>query len=210
MQLSDLFIKIANNARLTPQELAFLKQMGDTMQLNNTYVTSLQNNAYIKSILINSSSEFIQSELGAKVKVTTNQSVNTGGGGTIDSVFTNAVYDDSNFWNSGSPTRLTIPITGRYVVAARAYWEPSANAGTRQALIYKNGSSGIGVWNTQQNDSGASRAVLCFAYGEVTFTKNDYITLALSQFTGSALNCTDSYITIRLIRPSDSETSTGA
>lgn len=211
---STLLKKIANNEKLTPQELDELGNFGTNTQQNNAFTAGLQNGTsslYVNTITGRSSEfDYPQSGLSVKVARTTAQTISTGGGGMADCQFTSVVYSDAPFFNPSENTKITIPRRGRYLVFARAYWAPSAAAGTRQLNVVKNGGAGIGILNGQQNDSGASRAVLCFAYGEVTFEKDEYLSNSLAQFTGSDLNCTDSYLTVRLLRAGDEETTIGS
>lgn len=69
MQLADVWEKIANNARLTPEELAFLKRSATETQLRNSFVAgnttpentlalNLPINVFYSEILSNNKTEF--------------------------------------------------------------------------------------------------------------------------------------------------------
>jgi len=54
--------------------------------------------------------------------------------------FSTQIEDTSNFWVIGSPTRFTIPITGRYLISGNVAWAPN-NTGTRRLGIRVNGTT---------------------------------------------------------------------
>ena len=54
--------------------------------------------------------------------------------------FSTQIEDTSNFWVIGSPTRFTIPISGRYLISGNVAWAPN-NTGTRRLGIRVNGTT---------------------------------------------------------------------
>lgn len=80
--------------------------------------------------------------------------------------------DDWNCWDSGAPTRLTIPLTGRYQIQAQAKWSDGAS-GTRQISIKINNTQEIAYANASKA-SGHGTHTTCIS-PPVTLTKGDYV-----------------------------------
>jgi hypothetical protein len=101
---------------------------------------------------------------------------------------------DSDGWNcwdlSPNPTRLTAPVTGRYIVTGNVAFE-AASAGHRAINILKNNTLELARsdFNPVSNSIDTHSTVTCHA---VTLTKGDYVELRAWQNSGSALNILDS------------------
>lgn len=88
--------------------------------------------------------------------------------------------DDWNCWDaSPNPTRLTAPVTGRYMAQAQLKWGDGAS-GVRRVSIKKNGTQEIAYADAQKaTGHGAHTSVTSPPF---TMTKNDYIeTIAYSE-----------------------------
>lgn len=88
--------------------------------------------------------------------------------------------DDWNCWDaSPNPTRLTAPVTGRYMAQAQLKWSDGAS-GVRRVSIKKNGTQEIAYADAQKaTGHGAHTSVTSPPF---TMTKNDYIeTIAYSE-----------------------------
>jgi hypothetical protein len=101
---------------------------------------------------------------------------------------------DSDGWNcwdlSPNPTRLTAPVTGRYIITGNVAFE-AASAGHRAINILKNNTLELARsdFNPVSNSIDTHSTVTCHA---VTLTKGDYVELRAWQNSGSALNILDS------------------
>lgn len=80
--------------------------------------------------------------------------------------------DDWNCWDVTAPTRLTIPLTGRYQVQAQAKWSDGAS-GTRQISIKMNNTQEIAYANAPKA-TGHGTHTTCIS-PPVTLTKGDYV-----------------------------------
>ena len=88
--------------------------------------------------------------------------------------------DDWNCWDaSPNPTRLTAPVTGRYMAQAQLKWGDGAS-GVRRVSIEKNGTQEIAYADAQKaTGHGAHTSVVSPPF---TLTKGDYIeTIAYSE-----------------------------
>lgn len=74
---------------------------------------------------------------GAKVWLTSNQSIPRKVLTVLD--FDSEEWDTSAYWTAGSPTRLTIPGTGKYRIATNVVWELQTVDITTRGVVYKNG-----------------------------------------------------------------------
>jgi hypothetical protein len=119
----------------------------------------------------------------------TNQTITT-------STQTKIIFDsvDSDGWNcwdvSPNPTRLTVPVTGRYIITGNVAFE-AASAGHRAINILKNNTLELARsdFNPVSNSIDTHSTVTCHA---VSLTKGDYVELRAWQNSGSDLNILDS------------------
>jgi len=101
---------------------------------------------------------------------------------------------DSDAWNcwdvSPNPTRLTVPITGRYFITANVAFE-AASAGHRAINILKNNTVELARsdFNPVSNSVDTHSTVTTHA---VSLTKNDYVELRVWQNSGSDLDILNS------------------
>lgn len=105
--------------------------------------------------------------------------------------FTGESYDDLNAWTSGSPTRVTIPETGWYLVGAYTSYASNAN-GKRMTNIIIDGT--IAVAATDQRNavnSGTTNVSLC---NPVYLAAGQYIELQVYQTSGGTLAVTTSVL----------------
>ena len=101
--------------------------------------------------------------------------------------FDTVVTDPTGLWNSATPTRLTAPVAGQYLVTATAFW---ATAATGEALlrIQKNGVSPSGFYGVSSIpmlagfDAGNSVAVI------VPMAAGDYVEASAFQNSGGAVS----------------------
>lgn len=101
---------------------------------------------------------------------------------------------DSDGWNcwdlSPNPTRLTVPVTGRYFVTANVAFE-AASSGHRAVNILKNNTVELARsdFNPVSNSIDTHSTVTTHA---VSLTKGDYVELRVWQNSGSDLDILDS------------------
>jgi hypothetical protein len=109
---------------------------------------------------------------------------------------TKVIFDevDSDGWNcwdvSPNPTRLTAPLTGRYIITGNVAFE-AASSGHRAINILKNNTLELARsdFNPVSNSVDTHSTVTCHA---VSLTKGDYVELRVWQNSGSNLNILDS------------------
>jgi hypothetical protein len=119
----------------------------------------------------------------------TNQSIPTSTQTKIE--FDDVDSDGWNCWDlSPNPTRLTVPVTGRYIITGNVAFE-AASAGHRAINILKNNTLELARsdFNPVSNSIDTHSTVTCHA---VSLTKGDYVELRAWQNSGSALNILDS------------------
>ena len=123
--------------------------------------------------------------LAPTVTRTTTQAITTATQTKIS--FDSVDSDDWNCWDlSPNPTRLTVPVTGRYIVTANVSFE-AASPGHRAINIYKNNTTELArsdflpVSNSIDTHSTVTTHAL-------TLTKNDYVELRVWQNSGSTLD----------------------
>jgi len=97
---------------------------------------------------------------------------------------------DSDGWNcwdlSPNPTRLTVPLTGRYIITGNVAFE-AASSGHRAINILKNNSVELARsdFNPVSNSVDTHSTVTCHA---VSLTKGEYVELRVWQNSGSDLD----------------------
>lgn len=105
--------------------------------------------------------------------------------------FDNVDSDGWNCWDlSPNPTRLTVPVTGRYIITGNVAFE-AASAGHRAISILKNNTLELARsdFNPVSNSIDTHSTVTCHA---VTLTKGDYVEFRAWQNSGSDLDILDS------------------
>ena len=118
---------------------------------------------------------------GAKARKTSNQTGITTGV-YIDISWDSVGFDTDSYWSGGNPTRLTAPVTGKYLIIGNTHLD-ALGAGTyRGASIQLNGARTI--------DTGEIRTgAIGYSYQSVsvimTLTAGDYVELAVFQDQGS-------------------------
>lgn len=119
------------------------------------------------------------SEIGARVRRTTNQTFATATSDFIS--FQSARWNEGNVWSAGSPTRLTVPVAGKYLLGATIEWA-NATTGNRLCAMRVNGTSAIA--------SAGGTGMLRINLQTITnLSQNDYVELAGRQESGGNLDC---------------------
>jgi hypothetical protein len=197
MELADLLLKIADNRQLNPHELDALRQFGRDIQINNAYLAGLKSGASsinaerINAQIISVGSEVI-SGYAARFYAT-NLSVS------------NKNYTDIPSWSetyndgfSVSGSEITIPFTGRYIVAFQTSWSNSVSrAGFRDTGAQTNGTPDR-PQDSQDPPSGGSYTYLN-AYDEMYYNKGDKVKFTHYQDSGSTITL-DMWVVFRLMR----------
>lgn len=112
----------------------------------------------------------------------TDQSITTGT--YTDISFSGVDRDDLGYWAAGSPTRLTIPKTGWYLVGANVNFASNA-VGYRRVIIELNDST----YEIQDaRGPNPSNATIVTISGLLYLTAGDYLKLVVFQTSGGALN----------------------
>ena len=106
-------------------------------------------------------------------------------------IFDNVDSDGWNCWDvSPNPTRLTAPLTGRYIITGNVAFE-AASSGHRAINILKNNTVELARsdFNPVSNSVDTHSTVTCHA---VSLTKGDYVELRVWQNSGSDLQILNS------------------
>ena len=102
--------------------------------VNNQLIDADHMNTYVRTNLSS-----IDSGYGCRVSETTSQSITQNTWTAL--TFTDETFDDDTMHdNSTNPSRITIKIAGRYLVAGSALYNANNAAGNRMSAIYVNGS----------------------------------------------------------------------
>lgn len=111
----------------------------------------------------------------------TNQSFTTGVDGAVS--FTVEYFDSDNMWVVGSPTRLTIPKAGIYLIGFTGKWTSSVNA-QRELWIRLNGTTELDRKSAQNGNAVNHPFTMNYVY---YFNVGDYIEFMGLQSSGGAL-----------------------
>lgn len=130
MEFGDLLLKIANNARLTPQELDYLKRIGAETQQRNAQAVGSQNGAIdltVNSLTANRVNVGKSVLSGFSCNFTATTSCSSGSTTEVSAWTTR--YNDGFAVSSGT---ITIPKTGVYQIILSG----SFDAGTPSGVAY--------------------------------------------------------------------------
>lgn len=90
-------------------------------------------------------------------------------------------------WAAGSPTRVTLPLAGKYRIYGRTRWKKNDN-GHRAAWYRLNGGGTDYELDARQAVGSTSGSTVNNWYAEESFAAGDYIELYVRQTSGAALN----------------------
>ena len=189
----DLLLKIANNARLTPQELDDLGRFGTETQQKNSLVSGWTD------ITTNKEPIHSSKNVGVQARRVAAQAISDSTGVAV--IWDTIDYQDTNnFYNSSiSTTKLVIPEPGYYLIMARGVFTFSATNNGRKMWVAINGvnldiSTSFGDRQTGQNIS-------TIVVTQPFLSKDDYVEVFASQISGGNLDfictCTISKISDR-------------
>lgn len=123
---------------------------------------------------------------GARVRRTTNQSISSGGSGDLIT-FDAQRYDTDDFWDAGSPTKLTCPKDGVYHIGASIYMATGTFSTTEQVQvsIKLNGTTTIAAHiRAMTNGLNESFPLSC----DYELAEGDYVEVEVFQNSGSSKN----------------------
>ncbi len=130
--------------------------------------------------MVNYKARLNPTAFGAKTKLTSGQTITTATWTII--TWASTLYDNIDFWSSGTPTRLTAPYKGIFLIGYGADWG-ATSGGKRQHEIKKNGSFFFGAYRA---DSSGSSVEAQTTLG--ILEKDDYIELQVHHTLGSDLD----------------------
>lgn len=178
----DLLLKIANNAKLTPQELDELGRFGTEIQSRNSQVSE-----WVKQSFTNTDPTLRQLDfrtLGAKVKMDTDTAI-------ANNTFTYFPWESVEYYDVGmvdlitNNTRITIPRTGRYVIGLNFALDALALSGWRIDIVVNRNITPVLTSATQS---------LSAAFNTINFNEDailnagDYVEARVIQSSGSSKN----------------------
>lgn len=117
--------------------------------------------------------------VGARIKRATDQALAAGTATVVS--FSSAEWDSSAFWSAGSPTRLTVPVTGTYLVIASAVIAQNSPVASDYAnlAIRKNGT----VYQ------GATTSAIPVAAGQINACVSATVALAATDYMEAVALC---------------------
>ncbi len=125
------------------------------------------------------------SALGARVRRTTNQSINDATDTVLN--WSSATYDSSSFFDGATPGRLTVPQDGTYHCTAQVTWAAGAGGNRRDIWFIVNGSTGTIYARGRTNPSGAVQKY-AQASIDLSLSAGDYVSCYVHQDSGGALD----------------------
>ncbi len=193
MELGDIFLKMANNARLTPREMDFLRTAGNETQQRNSFVAGLTKGTSSLSVSqITAGSLTIGNEVYSGLSARyyqDGQDIPDGAGFTKLNPITK-YYADYGFSLSGGD--ITIPQTGIYVAFLTTKWNSNATGIRKQCF-----STAANCADTVQ---GLAANTILFAANEFSAVAGDTGAIYVSQTSGGSLHLSSAYFTIRKVR----------
>lgn len=96
-------------------------------------------------------------------------------------------FDTANMWASGSPTRLTCPAAGAYLVTGKALFQASTTAGLRRIAIRRNNSEDFATQGIYQ-PAGSSDLTELSCSDTIRCSAGDYLEFTMLQKTGGNLD----------------------
>lgn len=165
------------------------KSRGSTGQVLGLAANGLDSDWVTPSALTNSGT-------GAKAYATVDQTIPFNSDTLI--VLAATEFDSSSLWAAGTPSRLTVPQTGVYIVCGQVSPQAGAFANTSQPMIYVNGvvraKSNHGLHNVEvsyyTHDPAQCVAILSLAAGDYVELYYRHINLgraAINNLSGAAL-----------------------
>ncbi len=197
---ADLLKKIANNSRLTPQELDELGRFGTDTQQRNALVSGTFQNQEVISVknlrAVSIEADFV-STLGCRVVMNTGQTITNASGTLI--IFNREVFDDDSMIDiSANNDRISINTSGRWLlVNSCTYSDTGSDIRTLQAILYSSSGAVLGGIV----DSAAVR--FNSASDLVYLEKGQYIRFMVRQDSGSSKTLLRASVTLILMRKTD-------
>lgn len=199
---ADLLKKIANNARLTPQELDELGRFGTEIQQTNSKVSGIFTNS--NGINVNSvtTKELITDymySIGCRVVTNTTQVITSGTPTALQ--YHAKKYDDDSMFNPSVSEKIFINTSGRWLVTCDMAWNALTTDGKYLAVaVYTPADVLLGNVAIDYRTASVTNSCTCMPYLE----KGQYLKFFCNH--GTAPNKTVNYsrIAMMLTRSSDS------
>ena len=199
---SDLLRKIANNEKLTPQELDELGRFGTEIQNNNAKVSGVITSS--NSINVNSvtTKELITDyvySIGCRIVTNTTQVIPSGTPTAIQ--YHAKKYDDDSMFNPSVPEKININTSGRWLITCDMAWNALTTDGKYLSIaVYSSSDVLLGNISIDYRTASVTNSCTCMPFLE----KGQYLKFFGSH--GTAPNKTVNYsrIAMMLTRFSDS------
>jgi len=181
MELSDIAEKIANNARLTPQELDFWKTSFRQIQLNTAYVSGLQaGNAsvFAKTITADKFVSGQQSMMGFIANFSGGVTNLVSGGTVADGTIQSWSITSGDSLNSFTTSGIYIypPTPGLYRIIVNSEWASNSAGTQRKTTVAYDGSSQTKTVTPDANQKAYTTIVINDAFiTNITGTKGLYV-----------------------------------
>lgn len=179
---ADLLKKIANNARLTPQELDELGRFGTDTQQRNAQVSDWANQNFTSIDPTLRQLDF--RTLGAKVKMDTDTAI-------ANNTFTYFPWETVEYYDinmvdlTTNNTRITIPRTGRYTVGVNFAVDLLASSAWRIDIVVNRNTTPVLASSTQSLSAVFNTLNFC---EDALLNVGDYVEARLLQASGSSKN----------------------
>jgi hypothetical protein len=190
----DDFVHNATQRSLRAQSGPILLSAGDYVEVvGETDATDTGRNALAASdySIVFSGVRLIPgstiSDISARVSRAVDQTIPDS---TPDSLsWDTVIYDTANFFTALQPTRLTVPVSGKYDITLAILWDATTNPAGLFAAIQLNGGASIAVDQRPAitQNGGYPTTLLCVAQG-VPLAAGDYVEATVFQDSGAGLN----------------------
>jgi hypothetical protein len=197
MELGDIWVKMANNLRLTSQEQEFLRLEGRNTQQRNTQTSNFiaaDGSFVVETMRANRMYIGKEEYSGIAARYYYNNLV------VANTTYTDipswtADYADFGFRTDG--VNIYIPVIGRYQIIIHTMWDPNAT-GLRDMGTAVNGGP-MSPWDNR-NATSAGGYTYLNATDEKEYNAGDAIKLTVRQDSGGNLNMQAAWMLFRKVR----------
>ena len=127
---------------------------------------------------------FTQQDVSVRVELQASYPVESGTLTSISFDDTSESYDTAGFHDVVNPTRLTVPVAGKYLIYAWVFWDGSAVGSVRYAGLAVNGISREAALSAPAAGTGPSYSIATHA----SLAVGDYVELKVLQNSGGDLD----------------------
>lgn len=203
MELADIFLKLADNKPLTPQEREELRLMGRETQKRNSQVADIfggDGKPFFKTGFTANGDVYVGKNLispvSARVKRDSDQAIATGTSASYIQFETVEYNDGFGIDLTADNTRINILTAGIYMIIIGVAWDVTLTTSYGEGGVLLNGSTSIFPVSRLPAVAG----LVSTAIDERALSAGDYLKLYARQETGGSRDVVSSFMTIKKIR----------